>query len=232
MSILTTLAISTFSCKDKVICPAFQSTYILNDSIRMAKFSMFGTDSMPKFQVASRRNKHGVNKNYGLFERQRKAYDLMTSPKENVLGPPAKDPLFIIDNGEVIAVNLTSESNLNEEDSLQSESDNPAPEVLASAIIPENTGPRYKYRYNPKYPYNHEQEYYNKYYGELFIDNRPPPEKEEELELEIESDTLSIKKKKKMNSGFFKKKLKENEEEPKVEKEVVLDDPEVEEGGN
>lgn len=33
------LAVMSFSCRDKVICPAFQSTYILDDSTRIAFFS-------------------------------------------------------------------------------------------------------------------------------------------------------------------------------------------------
>lgn len=204
----------------------------------MAKFSLFGTDSMPKYQVASRRNKNGVNKNYGLFERQRKMYDLWTSPKENVLGPPKKDSLFILDEGEFIASDFTTNADSLGVDSLRADSVSNLPAFLASADVPENTGPKYKYRYNPKFAYNHEQEYYNKYFGELFIDNRPPPEKEEELDLEYESesDSLSVKKKKKL-SGFFKKKNKiDGEEEPKDDTEEEILDPEVieeeEEDGN
>ena len=41
--------------------------------------------------------------------------------------------------------------------------------------------PKYKYRYHPKSAFNMEQVYYNKYYGELFIDNRPPPPTPEQL---------------------------------------------------
>jgi hypothetical protein len=238
--ILLILAISVFSCKDKVICPAFQSTYILNDSIRMAKFSMFGTDSMPKYQVASRRNKFGLNKDYGLFERQRKAYDLWTTPKKNVLGPPAKDPLFILEE-DLIAAEIINNVDSLGIDSLQSDSVSSLTEFLASADIPENTGPKYKYRYNPKYSYNHEQEYYNKYFGHLFIDNRPPPEKEAELDFDaFENDSLSVKKKKQFVPGMFKKKKKKisgAEEEPKEAIEAEATDPEIEleeeeEGGN
>jgi len=201
---------------------------------------MFGTDSMPKYQVASRRNKFGLNKDYGLFERQRKVYDLWTSPKENVLGPPAKDPLFILEE-DLIAAELTNSVDSLGIDSLQSDSVSSPTELLASADIPENTGPKYKYRYNPKFAYNHEQEYYNKYFGHLFIDNRPPPEKEAELDFDaFENDSLSVKKKKKLGTGMFKKKKKKisgAEEEPKEAIEVEAADPETEveeeeEGGN
>lgn len=222
ISIFIVFIFIAFSCKDKVICPAFQSTYILNDSIRRAKFSLFGTDSLPKHQVASRRNKYGIDKNYGLFERQRRNYVLMTSPKENVLGPPAKDSLFILKE-DILPVSNT----FMEMDSLQTDS---IPELITS--IPKAARPKYKYRYNPKFPYNQEQEYYNKYFGKLFIDNRSLSEKEIKNELEkSEQDSLrGAKKKGNFISNFFKKKKqKENIEESKDDLEDEIIDLELEE---
>lgn len=196
---------------------------------------------MPKYQVASRRNKYGINKNYGLFEKQRKNYDLMTSPKENVLGPPAKDSLFILDEGEFLASDFTNDADSLGLDSLQTDSLAVLPEFLASAPEPEDVGPKYKYRYRPEFPYNHEQEYYNKYFGKLFLDTRPPAEKDQEIDFDLsipEADSLGVKKKKKLIPGLFKKKKRQKEEEPKsdIEEEVVdpelNQDPEEQEGGN
>ena len=212
------------SCKDNVICPAFQSTYILNDSIRRANFSLFGPDSLPKYMVASRRNKFGINKQTSLF---RKNYELKTAPKVNVLGPPKKDSLYAIEEGEFYA------SDFADSDSLSSDStDSTSVELPGSLIVEqESSGPQYKYRYDPKVPYNHEQEYYNKYYGELFIDNRPPPEDDilESFENSLEQDSTEVKPKKRFG-GLFKRKQNEEEAEPEIESEIEEIDPETEEG--
>ena len=42
------LALGLSACNRGVICPAFQSTFIQDDSVRLAKFSMMGPDSLPK----------------------------------------------------------------------------------------------------------------------------------------------------------------------------------------
>ena len=207
------IGFSAFSCKDKVICPAFQSTYILNDSMRRAKFSMFGTDSLPKFQVASRRNKYGISERYRFFDFFRKNYDLKISPKENWLGPPAKDSLFVhpgdevdlMDEGKFLASDFA--------DSLSTDSLAVVPEVITSAQTEESQGPKFKYRYDQRNPYSSEQIYYNKYFGQELVDNRPQPKPKEPIaeELTIPGDTTGVETKKKFG-GFFKKKKKEEGE--------------------
>ncbi|MFY0625150.1 MAG: hypothetical protein JXR07_02565 [Reichenbachiella sp.] len=197
-----------YGCKDNVVCPAFQSTYILNDSIRMARYSLFLNDSTPKFAMASRRTKNGVNKKTNLFI---KNYEMMTAPKKNVLGPPEKDPLYYHEpEPEFLASDFAGS------DSLGMDSVRVVPEFA----VTEDDGPKYKYRYHPNNSYNQEQEYYNKYFGELFLDNRPPPPTPEELaaqlvdDLHSEEDSTVVEEKKK---GLFKKKEKEPEEEEEGE---------------
>ena len=215
--IIFIIGISAFSCKDKVICPAFQSTYILNDSIRTAKFSLFGEDSLPKVQIASRRNKYGISEKYRFFDFFRKNYDLKTSPKENTLGNPAKDSIYVhpedsldlMDEGEFIASDFATEGEA----------------IDSLAVVPDGVatanegpkGPKYKYRYDERNPYNTEQIYYNKYFGEMLVDDRPPP-KPIEPELE-ETDSTSTSKMKKLIPGFLRKKKKNKEEEPDAESE-------------
>lgn len=215
-TIVCIIGLSTFSCKDKVICPAFQSTYILNDSLRRAKFSLFGEDSLPKYQIASRRNRYGISEKYRFFNFFKKNYDLKTSPKENWLGPPAKDSLFVhpedtlelMDEGEFIA------SDFADIDSLATDSLATVPDVVASSNT-EPQGPKYKYRYDQRNPYSSEQIYYNKYFGELLVDKRPPPKPVEEPteEATVESDTTSTSSGKKLMPGFLKKKKKNKEED-------------------
>ncbi|MFT7034156.1 MAG: hypothetical protein ACJA2S_002666 [Cyclobacteriaceae bacterium] len=178
---------------------------------------MFGEDSLPKFQVASRRNKYGISEKYRFFNFFKKNYDLKTSPKENQLGPPAKDPLFmhpgdtvdLMDEGEFLASDFA--------DSLSTDSLTVVPDVVASSQIEEPTGPKYKYRYDQRNPYSVEQIYYNKYFGETLVDTRPPPKpKEPVVEAALmEGDTTSFDSKKKFGSFLKrKKKDKEGSEEP------------------
>ena len=222
-TIVVALGLAASSCKDRVICPAFQSTYILNDSIRMAKYSLFGEDSLPKFQVASRRNKYGISEKYRFFDFFRKNYDLRTAPKTNQLGPPAKDSLFVhpgdtlelMDEGEFIASDFT------DSDSLATDSLAVVPDVVASTNT-EPQGPKYKYRYDQRNPYSTEQMYYNKYFGEMLVDKRPPPKPVEEKvdEAIVESDTTSTSGKK-LIPGFLKKKKKSKDEVTEPEENPV-----------
>lgn len=205
--VLFVLCLVFYACKDNVVCPAFQSTYILDDSIRLAKYSYFANDSTPKFAMVSKRTKYGINKHQSLF---RKNYELMTAPKKNVLAPVPEDTLSdeVIDQGDFIAEDFV------DTDTLGVDSLSTAP-LLAQVEEEEPEGPRYKYRYSPDNAYNQEQVYYNKYYGELFIDNRPPPseEKLEEEQLQ-QSDSTAVEKK---GLGLFKKKKGAKQDQPEEE---------------
>lgn len=48
------------SCQSKMICPAFQSAFIYNDSTRERLFAYFGEDSLPSQEVYSSKNKYGI----------------------------------------------------------------------------------------------------------------------------------------------------------------------------
>ena len=213
--ILFVLCLVFYACKDNVVCPAFQSTYILDDSIRLAKYSYFANDSTPKFASASRRTKYGVNKQTSLF---RKNYELMTAPKKNVLAPIPEDTSeLIIDQGEFLAEDFVDTDTLG----VDSLSAAPLLAQVEKDTVPE--GPRYKYRYEETAAHNQEQVYYNKYYGELFIDNRPPPSAEKLAEEALqESDTSQVKKK--GLGGLFKKKDKNQAEPETVEEETVVEE--------
>ncbi len=204
------LCVVFVGCKDNVVCPAFQSTYILNDSVRWARYSLFENDSTPKMAMASRRTKYGVNKKTSLF---RKNYELMTAPKVNVLGNPAPDPAYYREEVDVIAMELASNDSLQlaAGDSLGMDSTMVLADASEAFPVTDDDGPKYKYRYHPHNPYNQEQEYYNKYFGELLVDNRPPPPTPEQLAQQMleegwEADSLGLEEEKK---GLFKKKKKQ-----------------------
>lgn len=190
-----------FSCQDKVICPAFQSTYILDDSTRNAYFSyVWQLDEVTRTQYLAsirggskssedsvavveqpttdyyayagekvvpwrvqKRTKFGIIKN---TPRVIKNYQLRTAPMENVLGPE------VISN-EFVASDFS--------DSLLVDSIGFASDSLATVSIaqekPVEYQQKYFYRYDPADNFNVEQEYYNKYFGTRFIDDRPEPQK-------------------------------------------------------
>ncbi len=53
------ISIVATACHRGVICPAYQSSFILNDSIRDITFSMFGPDSLPKNYLTAK-NQFGI----------------------------------------------------------------------------------------------------------------------------------------------------------------------------
>ena len=106
LGLFLALSVIQFSCRRKVVCPAFQSTYILNDSVRHQRFSLFGRDTIPRYD-------YWVSKNrYGVVERtpyKRKFEEMKTIPMETIfpkkldsLGKAKYDSLSLISvNGEL-----------------------------------------------------------------------------------------------------------------------------------
>lgn len=203
------------ACTDKVICPAFQSTYILDDSIRLAYYSPFEGDSIPKEQPWVRKDKHGIAKKEWLMV---KNYKLKTAPMENVLAPPQEDSV-IVEEGEFVAEDFVEGDSLGITDE------------LPVALQEEEKEQKYRFKYDPADNFNVDQEYYNKYFGELFIDDTPDPEPEVEEEGQdigedlSESDTTSTKKK--FGLGMFKK---DKDKKKKKDKNADLSELEEEEG--
>lgn len=76
------------SCQERMVCPAYQSTYILNDSVRSQFFSRFERDSLPKRYAK-------VDKTaYGLIRKSRKSEklrEIRTVAMKDIL-PPKQEP--------------------------------------------------------------------------------------------------------------------------------------------
>ena len=53
------LILALSACHRGMICPAFQSSFIMDDSVRTAVFSPFGGDSLPKAFIVDK-SKYGV----------------------------------------------------------------------------------------------------------------------------------------------------------------------------
>ncbi len=168
-----------WGCRSKVICPAFQSTYILDDSLRFAYFS-------PLWKLDKETRDFYINTNYGKNKSQYfefvaphvvksgssnrtrsgiaryepkwlKAYQMRNVPQQDLI---LKEEL---PNGLIDSLNLgsflASDFGL---DSIRGDS------VILAA---QDSFPRkqYLYGYDPEGKINVEQDYYNKYFGNLLV---------------------------------------------------------------
>lgn len=83
------------SCKDRMICPAFQSTYILEEEAGNQMFSLFGEDSLPKYKVLQKKDRYGM---MVKVKYKRRVNDMRTVRMKNVLPPPQEDTLDVYES--------------------------------------------------------------------------------------------------------------------------------------
>ncbi len=221
MRLILTLVcvIVLYSCQHRVICSAFQSTYILDDSTRTSYYSYvwqldevtratflakqsnaqssdsLGIVGQPKTDYYAYAGEKVVpwrevkKTKYGIIKYEPywlKNYRMRTAPKENILAPELTDQNFA-------ASDFT--------DSLNAD----------LVVKEERKEQKYLFKYDPRDNFNVEQEYYNKYYGKVFLDNRPPPDTLAQNQV-VQPDSLQTKAGLK---GLFKrKKQKATTEEP------------------
>lgn len=86
--LLFTFCLIVASCQERMVCPAYQSTYILDDSVRSYFFSRFEADSLPKRFGKVDKSDKGLVKNKSKSARLR---DIRTVAMKNVL-PPKQEP--------------------------------------------------------------------------------------------------------------------------------------------
>jgi hypothetical protein len=202
-----------------IICSAFQSTYILDDSTRLAYYSYAWKldpasrqkyieglttpkDSLDSIAVGGtrdwetyythveaiiptpyevRRSSYGIIKYEPMWL---KNYKMKDAPMENVLAPPVEKESTSedsVDIGDFVASDFGLDSlqadsselivaiDSIETDSLLNEAD------LFAQEPKKPREPKYLYGYDPNGPNNMDQDYYNKYFGELLLDRRPDP---------------------------------------------------------
>ncbi|MFT6135445.1 MAG: hypothetical protein ACJAZM_001941 [Cyclobacteriaceae bacterium] len=157
----------------------------------------------PREQV--RRTKYGIVKYEPMWL---KNYNLKSAPKENVLGPKQdpKENFLPIDEGEFLLSDFGGDSLYNDSTAFAMNDSSgllPDQAKLDLASRPKKPETKYLYRYDPDSLNNVEQEYYNKYYGELLIDYRSSQRPKvnsasnnNEQSQEEVADTASVKKKK------------------------------------
>lgn len=255
---------SLISCQDKVICSAYQSTYILDDSTRNAYFSYvwqldentrsqflvqqrgddpndsLGVVAQPKTDYYAYAGEKVVpwriqNKTkYGIIKpawKPIKKYQMRTAPMENVLAPePISNEFVASDFADSLGVDSLSLAM----DSLGLDSATNQPVAVAEE---EEKKDRFLYGYDPSDNFNVEQLYYNKYFADRLIDNRPLP-KPNPVDSLAGNIPDSLQTKESFFKGLFKKKKKGKVEEteqdtlPEDTTEEPSEGTTEEEGGN
>lgn len=211
--LLIILFAGLLACKSNLICPAFQSTYILDDSLRLMAFSPFGPDSMPKYGPWVRKNKNGVIVRETYI---RKNYEFRTVKMENQYVPLAADSISFDDN--------LYQDELAADSVLAASADTPAAPADSSVVDKPATGPvnkpaprKYIRNYDPKDNYNEEQVFYNKHFGELFLAPKEVPAAEDSVQASgqqpLPADSLAGDGESR-RKGLFRKKDKQPVEPP------------------
>lgn len=197
--------LTLFSCQDKVICPAFQSTYILDDSTRNAYFSyVWQLDENTRNQVlAQRRSRTNPDDSLNVAVVQQPTTDYYAYAGEkvvpwriqkktkygiikNVPYPIKKYRMRTAPMENVLAPEPVSNEFVAQDfadasiDSLAVAMDSLTIDSTAVAAIPveepeEEEGPRFLYGYDVNDNFNVEQQYYNKYFSQQLVDTRPRP---------------------------------------------------------
>jgi hypothetical protein len=103
---LLVLLLTIFGCQKKFICPAYQSSFLLDEKKTNSFFSLFNADSLPKSNFR-------VNKNdYGIIEKMkyhRKVRSLETVAKTTIY-PDSQDSLLLAERDILTADSLGMDS--------------------------------------------------------------------------------------------------------------------------
>lgn len=241
--------ITLISCQDKVICPAYQSTYILDDSTRSAYFSyVWQLDDNTRTQFIAQENSGdstSSNDSLGVAsapkidyyayagekivpwrETKRTKYGIvkpvfMPIKKYRMRTAPMENVLK--PKPEPVSSNFVAEQALDSAsfDSLSLAASDTFKMKPIAEIEEEKKGPKFLYGYDPSDIFNVEQLYYNKYFSYLLIDNRPEPEPQPVAVDSLSSDSTQAK------EPFFKRLFKKkNKEEDTEEQEPEEDESE------
>lgn len=248
------------SCQDKVICPAFQSTYILDDSTRNAYFSyVWQLDESTRAQFLSQAQTGGLSTNdssgvststqpktdyYAYAGEKVVPWRVSSRTKYGIIKPgfmPIKKyrmrtaPMENVFAPDPPATNISVDSSIDQlaTDSLGISST----DTLAVASLPgyeeetENQT-RFLYGYDPADNFNVEQQYYNKYFSDRLIDTTPPKEQSQPSAATDSLSTDSTESKQPFIKGLFKKKNKKQSDTDleEVEEEPVNEETSEDEG--
>ncbi|MEQ9403769.1 MAG: hypothetical protein RIM99_09305 [Cyclobacteriaceae bacterium] len=228
LSLFTLLA-----CQDKIICPAFQSTYILDDSTRNAYYSyVWQLDEATRTQYLAGMNNSGENDSLGVVAQPKTDYYAYAGEKvvpwrvrgRTKYGIVKYEPYWLkkyrmrtapmenVYGPEPVENNLVASDFADSltVDSLAIASLDSIEVLPVASGKKEEPETKYLYKYDPTDNFNVEQEYYNKYFGKNLVDNRPEPQPKPQVTQEADSLASalpdSLQQKKSPFKGLFKKK--------------------------
>ena len=209
-------------CRSKVICPAFQSTYILDDSLRFAYFSplwkldketreSYITENFRKNKsqyfefvepyvvksASSKRTKFGVVR---YEPNWLKTYQMRNSPQRDLI------------RKEELSDGLTDSLNLGIFLASDFGMDSIPEDSVILAAQDSVAKKKYLYGYDPQGQINVEQDYYNKYFGNLLVAKAAPSSEEVHTDSTgaikvdfVDNDSMQVEKR-----NFFKWKKKKD----------------------
>ena len=224
------------SCQDKVICPAFQSTYILDDSTRNAYFSyVWQLDEPTRAQFLAQQDTSTVTSDtlapvgagrpqtdyYAYAGEKVVPWRVSKRTKYGVVKPvfmPIKKYRMRTAPMENVLKPKPMPSAVDANFVVDTRSDSIAMDSLSLAATDtlsvesfavedeEKKETRFLYGYDPSDNFNVEQQYYNKYFSSRLIDNRPEPKPAPVVQDSTQSDSTEAKKP--FFKGLFGKKQK------------------------
>ena len=252
--------IGILSCQDKVICPAFQSTYILDDSTRNAYFSyVWQLDETTRSQYLAQQqgpetSNTSIDSLAPAVTSQPKADYYAYAGENNVpwripertkygIVKPVFMPIKKYRMRTAPMENLlgpdpvpsTTNFVAFDTDSLLTDSLGIASLDSVNVhplVAKEDTKKetRFLFGYDPSDNFNVEQEYYNKYFSSKLIDNRPEPQPQPAILDSASTDSVGAKKP--FLKGLFGKKDKKQPADSLTSQPDPLIDSTEEESGN
>ena len=205
------------------VCPSYASAFILDDSVRMARFALFGADSMPLPPPKVRKNKNHlivrVSKRRKLRRmRTIKACKVYPIPRPREETTEERDSLLIATDSLIVADDsLSIVAQIEPIDSLTFEEPIDTLDTQGLVAATDSLSTQYRYGYDPSDNFNVEQIYYNKYFGHLFIEQEASQKKDstaisEEEEFDAIPDAYI--------EGSFQEENEEEDEEYEPEEEL------------
>lgn len=241
------------SCRDKVVCPAYQSTYILDDSVRQTYYSYLWKLDEGERQnfLAKEKAKDSIPNSVSntpsaeYFAYVQPYIPPVEKVNKNQFGIIKYQP-FWIKNARLrtapkvnIHKPVFDEEEFNQEgtflagdfaitDSLGNVSDTTVVKIPLSLQNNDSKkkGSRYLYNYALNDQHNMEQVYYNKYFGEYLVDKRPPV-LADSLQNKLDLPDSLRKEKKGFFKNLFKKKSKTESDSTAVDPQLLKEDSEV-----
>lgn len=228
----------TSACTERMVCPAYQSSFILDEDYRKDYFSPFTVDAgdtVPKGGYIGQRYRHQSQEKEGFtYENRKKKFFLTriwSRPERPVLENPylfdrilKKRPYWKLDVIKPELVHYSNTDTVSLDIPMLTDSlGNPIPDTTGVAL----SNPAYTVLTVPeRYKgYNIDQVLYNQKFGHLFPQPPPPPEPVDTtatltdlLDEGVTEGDSTAKKKKGGIFGAFKKKDKSGKDKPKKEK--------------